>query len=369
MNFRKPLLLLLGSALALGPATNSFATLTTAYSVSGNVGISIDGGGSVQPSLPNGLTAEIPAGSTVIEAFLYTSTQGLYLGGAGVSFAGGTFNGSAVNYSTLIVNASSTTLQAAVADVTSLVQSKVGSIAAGGVYNFAVTESNTGSQDGEVLDVIYSNPSLPTASIGILSGAAVTTGDTSSINFSSNPSGSTVYMSIGDGFSYDPDTIGPGDQESTITVDGSTLTTAAGSCDLNQDSGPYLNPQNCANGNLIAAGVLGLNSNGSVDTAYSNPFTPVDDTDVSTDHELYNISSLVDPAAGNTITLNTLNTSNDDNIFTEAFYVNGLAGFNAPPPPPTNPGPAPEPSSITLLGLGMSGLGFMYRKTRSRLSK
>jgi hypothetical protein len=354
--------LAVGSFMVMGLASTAFATLTTAYSVSGNVGLSVDGGGSLATSLPDGLNAEIPAGSTVIAAFLYTSTFDIGLGAAGTPFAGGTFNGTAVSYSALIPNASACcSLQAAVADVTGIVQSAVGGVAVGGTYNFAVTESNTEEQDGEVLDVVYSNPSLPVGSIGILNGAAVTTGDSSSINFGSDPSGSTVYMSIGDGFSYDPGVVGPGEQESTITVDGSTLTTAAGNCDLNQDNGPYLNPSACSNGNLITAGVVGLNADGSVDTAFSNPFTPIGDSDVSTDHELYNISSLINPADGDTISLSTFNTSNDDNIFTEAFYVNGLAGFNAPPPPPSG---APEPGTFSLLGLGMSSLGMMYRRLR-----
>jgi len=354
--------LLIGPFLAMGLATPAFATLTTTYSVSGNVGISVNGGGSSAATLPNGLTAEIPAGSTVIQAFLYTSTFDIGPVAGGSTIASGTFGGTAVNFSALIPNASACCgLQAGVTDVTSIVQAKVGSVAAGGVYNFAMTESNTGLQDGEVLDVIYSNPTLPTASIGILSGAAVTSGDTSSINFASNPSGSTVYMSIGDGFSYDPGETGVGGQESTITVDGSLLTSAAGNCDLNQDTGPYLSPTACANGNLITAGVLGLNGDGSVNSAYSNPFTTIGDTNVATDHELYNISTLINPAAGNTISLTTFNTSNDDNIFTEAFYVNGLAGFNAPPPPPTG---TPEPGTLSLLSLGVSSLGMILRSRK-----
>jgi hypothetical protein len=354
--------LLLCPFLAMGLATPAFATLTTTYSVSGNVGISISGGGSTATTLPNGLSAEIPAGSTVIQAFLYSSTYNVGPVAVGSTLATGTFGGSAVNFSALLANASACCgLQAGVTDVTSIVQAKVGGVAAGGVYNFAVTEGNTSLQDGEVLDVIYTNPSLPTGSIGILSGAAVTAGDTSAINFASNPSGATVYMSIGDGFSFDPGQVGPGAQESTIKVDGSTLTTAAGNCDLNQDNAPALNPASCGNGNLITAGVLGLNADGSVNSAFSNPFTPIGDTNMATDHELYNISSLINPAAGNTITLTTLNTSNDDNIFTEAFYVNGLAGFNAPPPPPSG---TPEPGTLSLLSLGVSSLGMILRSRK-----
>jgi hypothetical protein len=267
----------------------------------------------------------------------------------------------------LIPNSSSDLpLQAGVADVTSIVQGVVnpsGVVATGGVYNFAVTETNTGEQDGEVLVAVYSNPSIPTSSVGVLDGAASSAGDSSAINFAANPAGSTVLLSVGDGFSYDLD---GGGQSSTITVDGSTLTTAAGNCDESQDGGTPPNATGCANGDLITAGTLGLNADGSVDTSYSNPFTTVGDADTSTDHELYNISSLIDPTAGNTITTTTMNSSLDDNIFLEVYDVNGLAGFNAPPPPPsTSTSGTPDPATFVLAGLGLSGIGLFRRSRRA----
>jgi hypothetical protein len=358
------LLPLFGGLLFSAYATTASATLTTFQSYSGNVGLSVNGGGSYLNALPNGLTASIPAGSQVIAAYLYTSTYSLDLGPAGGSVpfatAGATFNGSNVTFTALTANPSSSIpLQAARADVTALVQAAVnpsGNAATGGTYNFAVTETNSGNQDGEVLVAVYSTPTLPTSSIGILDGAASSAGDTSSINFSGSPAGDTVLMSIGDGFSYDQ---GSSDQTSTIDVDGSLLTSAAGNCDSSQDGGTPPNPTYCTNGDLITAGTLGLNADGTVNTAYSNPFTPIGATDPATDHELYNISSLIDPSAGNTITLNTMNTSLDDNIFLEAFDVNGLAGFNAPPP---SNGVTPEPQSLLYMGTGLAALAGMRRR-------
>jgi len=351
-------------------AAGASASLTTFQSFSGNVGLSVNGGGSTFATLPNGLTTDVPAGSTVIGAYLYTSTWDLNLGATGstvpYSTAGVTLNGNPVTFTALPANASADLpLQAGVANVTSIVQSVVnpgGHTATGGVYNFGVTETNTAQQDGEVLVVVYSNPTLPTGSVGILDGAASSSGDSSSINFASNPSGSTVLMSVGDGFSYDLGQTGPGGQESTITVDGSLLTSAAGNCDASQDGGTPPNPTSCNDGDLITAGQLGLNANGSVDTTYSWPFTTVGDTDVSADHELYNISSLINPADGNTISLTTFNESHDDNIFLEAFYVNGIAGFNAPPPSGT-----PEPASLSLLLLS-AGAGVLT-KLRARFTR
>jgi hypothetical protein len=343
--------------MVVGLASNAFATLTTFYSLSGNIGLSTDGGGSIASTLPNGINAEVPAGSTVVQAYLFTSTNGTTGSAAGSpaipSYAGGTFSGTTVSYTSLPPNVDESGLQAGVVDVTSLVAAAInpgGVAATGGVYNFAVTETNSGNQDGEILDVIYSNPSLPTTSIGILAGGSASAGDTSAINFASNPAGDTVLMSVGDGYSYDISSSG---QDSTITVDGSLLTAAAGNCDLSQDGGTPPNPTVCYNGDLITDGVLGLNANGSVDTGFSNPFTTIGDTNVQTDHELYNISPLILSSAGDTISLTTTNSSFDDNIFTEAFVVDGIAGFNAPPPPPNGPPSSviPEPSTLSLLGL------------------
>jgi hypothetical protein len=353
-SFHGYLPLLTGAALLALAVPTASASLTTFTSFTGNVGVSVNGGGSVQSTLPNGLTADVPAGSTVLGAYLYTSTSGTLAAGAG-----GTFNGTTVNYTALPVNPSATFLQAGRADVTSLVSAAVnpgGASATGGVYNFSVTETNSSNQDGEVLVVVYSNATIPTSSVGILDGGASSAGDTTSINFNSNPAGSQVLLSIGDGFSYDQG--GVTNQFSTINVDGSLLTAAAGNCDLSQDG--Y-----CTDGNLITAGVLGLNADGSVDTSYSAPFTPIGDTNVQTDHELYNISSLINPADGNTITLNTQNTSFDDNIFLVVADASGLAGFNAPPPPPVS-GVTPEPSTLTLLGTGMTSMAAFYRSRRKR---
>jgi hypothetical protein len=332
------------------PSTAS-ATLTTFMEFTGNVGMSTNGWGSTTNT--GTIQSEVPAGSTVLGAYLYTST----FSGPTLT-AGGTLNGTAVSYTALPPNPSQTYLVAGRADVTSIVAPVINS-GPGGVYNFSITETSA-DQDGEALVVVYSNPSLSTSTIGILDGGSSSAGDTSSINFSSplDPTspGFVAYMAIGDGFSYDgPDPNNPTNdyQQSNITVDGSLLTGSAGHCDDSADA-------TCADGNLITVGALGLNADGSVNTGYSDPFTPVPDpTSVSgmgLDHELYNIASLITPAS-TTITVNTVNPSGDDNIFLEAFDVSGVAGFNAPPP-----SAVPEPGTLTLLGLGCLGLFRKFRR-------
>jgi hypothetical protein len=348
---------LLAGIAMMWSASPASAGLTTFAEYSGDVGVSVNAGGSVLPTLPNGLTADIPVGSVVVNAFLYTSTFDITVPTGSIfptGDAGGTFAGNAVSYTALTPNPSSALpLQAGVADVTAIVQGIVGPVAAGGVYNFGVTETNTAEQDGEVLVVVYSNTAITsTKTIGILDGAASSAGDSASITFAAPPSNAEPnYLSIGDGFSFDQD--GVTSQFSTIDVDGGLLTAAAGNCDESQDGGTPPNATTCANGDLITAGTLGLNADGSLDTGYSNPITPIGETDTSIDHELYNISPLINPLAGDTITTMTSNTSLDDNVFLEVYDVNGQAVITSG---------TPEPSTI---GFAMIGLLFgfvLFRK-------
>jgi len=110
MRFKKTTLALAAaSMLAAGSAS---AALTSFQTFTGNVGYSADGVGSTSQ---NGtISAQVMAGSTVLAAYLYTSTWI-----AGASGAGGTFNGSAVSYTSL---GSNSYLSAARADVTSIVK-------------------------------------------------------------------------------------------------------------------------------------------------------------------------------------------------------------------------------------------------------
>lgn len=299
------------------------ASLTPLNSWVGNVGYSSDGWGSTTQS--GIISAFVPNGSTVLAAYLYTSafedtsaTQS------------GTLNGAPITFNSLGVNASSCcSLTASRADVTSIVAPVINS-GSGGQYDFRVSE-NKSSQDGEALVVVYSHPSLATATFALLDGFSAVTGDTATITFANalDPSspGFQAEMFLGIGFSCC-------NQQSTVSVNGTTITNTAG----NYDDGNA-----ASNGSLITVG------------GFDDPFSPLLPT-YGNDHERYNLKPYIN-VGDTSIKINTLNPSRDDNIFLAGFYVTGEANVCT-----TNCNAVPEPDSIALFGLGFAGLGFVRRR-------
>ena len=124
------------SAFALAASlvgVNAHASLASLATFSGaGVGVTTSGCGSTTQSC--NLTANVPAGATILGAYLYTSTFGF--GGAG-----GTFNGNPVTYTAMGDNNG---LEAGRMNVTAFVT---------GGGTFTVTETS-GSQDGSALVVV-----------------------------------------------------------------------------------------------------------------------------------------------------------------------------------------------------------------------
>lgn len=305
------------------------AALVNFQSYNGKVDLSTDGFGSMTDI--GDIRARAPSGSTVLAAYLYTSTFLTSDRPTTVSFANNvlTYDSTAVLPAPACCD-----LQAHRTNVTSLVKPVIDG-GGGGIYNFAIDEgSDGGNVDGHALVVVYSNPTLPEASVGILDGFARVDGDTTSINFAEplNPTAPGFFadMILGIGFSCCG-------QASRVMVNGQLLTNNAG----NFDDGDTQ-----ANGSLITVG------------SFDDPYSIID-PNYADDRERYDLSSFV--TAGDTsIKIDTFNATRDDLIFLAAFKVSGEAGFNEEPP---SISPVPIPASGLMLLGGLAGLVGLRRRS------
>jgi len=278
-----------------------------------------------------------------------------------VTLGGTEYSGSA--WTTLPGNPGYSGLDAFVTNVTSQMKTAIGSGSAS-PFSFSVSENvNNSGTDGEVLAIVYSNPSLPTSTVAFLDGTLPTTGATTTINYSSpltgvGTAGFSEVMSIGDGFSYQDN---GSQQYSTISVNGRLLTSAAGGSDDDVSGGANGSGYN---GDLITVGGIGDST--------ANPVDPTATPATSrSDDELYDlgqgngVSSSPFVSNGDTSTvITTDNPSNNDNIFFIGLDVTASAGVDAPPPPPPS-GSAPDAASTAgLLALVLAGVAFASKRIR-----
>ncbi|MBB4617668.1 PEPxxWA-CTERM sorting domain-containing protein [Sphingomonas abaci] len=301
------------------------ASLTLFQQFNGSYGLSTDGGGSLSSSYS--LQAFVPKGATIAGAYLY---QANYFFGNNWANQPVTFNNQQIVFGAPAVNATGNgalSMTSARADVTSIVAGIVDG-GAGGTYNFAVTEGNSGMTDGTALVVVYKDAALAEQTVALFDGYSAVGGDALSMTFD-KPLNSTSPDFVADlrlGINFST-----GGQSSNVYVNGRTISSNAGN---NDDGSPY-------NGALITVG------------GNDDPYSP-NNPSYADDHERYNIAPYITPG-DSTIRVTTNNPSRDDNIFLATLVVSGNGTATAV-------SAVPEPSSWALMMIGLGAVGTSLRR-------
>jgi hypothetical protein len=306
------------SAAVLAAAPAAEANLNVFYSQVGTLKVSADANGSNTGF--GTIKVQKPIGATVDKAFLFAASTGE------LSFdppdGEVSLNGHSVNWDPTYTTASSIDSVNVEADVTALVGTEIEEMPAG-ISEVEVEEEDPVDMDGEILIVVFDDPAAPTTTVDLMYGAQQTTGDHFAIGLA-GPVVPSTSLTMGLGISYGYQ---PAGQYSSVSVDGSTLTTSAGGqddCDARDEAHPDFAA--CANGTLITVGGVG-------DSTDDPPDPLAEDLDCLNaaggaaprcDDELYNLQPLV-PSGSTSIGVDTFNPSNDDNIFV-AYLELGVAG-------------------------------------------
>lgn len=299
-------------------AAPASANLGVFYSQVGTLKLSVDASGS--NTGVGTLRVKKPIGATVEKAFLFAASTGftfhtplssdVELDGTPIAWD----PGSTIDNGIESVNVA--------ADVTDLVTPKI-EVATSGDVEFTVTENETAEIDGEVLAVVFDDPTVPTNTVYLMYGAQSTSGDDFALGLSEGLKPSTA-LTMGLGISYGYQING---QYSTIDVNEQRLTSSAGGQDdcLEKESGSP-DYEFCDNGTLITAGGIGDATSNPPDPFATdfNCVGPDGEPAPRCDDELYNLKPFV--ANGETsVNVSTLNPSADDNIFFASLTLGSAA--------------------------------------------
>jgi hypothetical protein len=284
----------------VGPSKVTMGSIVPVVTEIGKISWSIDGLG-VYPGNSGIIQVEKPSGATVRGAYMGAATTGF----TGAKLANGdiTVDGVGVNWD--IETPSSISSWNYWANVTPLVKAKIDAAPSGRI-DFTITELiDSYNIDGELLVVIFNDPSQTTGNtIVLLFGAQDIAGDTFAIGLA-NPINLAdpklgLDFSLGISYSYQI----ASSQYSIVNVNGVRMTSWAGG----EDDGDH------TNGALFTVGGLD-DSNANPADPYASPVG-----DWRYDDELYNLTPFV-KNGDTSINVYTQNPSADDNIFFAALNL------------------------------------------------
>jgi hypothetical protein len=292
--------------LGAGPTVVQFGSIVPVVTETGFVSMSIDGIGMVDAT--GVVQIDKPAGASVRRAFLAAASTG----SSGRQLADGDVSVDGAPVSWLITTQSSIGSWNHWAEVTDLVAPQIDAAAPGPV-ELTIGELGPASIEGEILAVIFDEPSRRDVStVALLFGAQQVQGDTFHVRLSdpldlANPDLS-MELSLGISFGY---LEGASNRQfSIVDVNGQRLTSSAGG----QEDGI------AANGALLTVGGVG----DSIENPPPDETPPEGADNTRFDDELYDLRPFAQ--TGDTeLTVFTQNPSNDDNIFFSALFISGAA--------------------------------------------
>lgn len=308
---------------AVDPPSSALAPFVN---VTGHLSLSVDGLATNNPA-GGPINVQKNPGATVRQALLFAASTGFtqYIPVNGDV----TVDGSPVTWDSAHTIPTSISSYNVLADVTSMVKPKLDASPAG-TTSFTVAEpTHTFQIDGEILAVIFDDPTVTVnKSITLLYGAQNTAGDSFNVALTQpiNKTDPNQQLTFGLGISFGYQAPGALDQFSLIDVNGQRLSSSAGGqddCDQKYAATP--NFASCDNGALLTVGGLGDSTSNPADPNA----TPQLDCVPRCDDELYDLMPFVNNG-DSSFTIHTLNPSNDDNIFFGWLLANPPATVSTP---------------------------------------